>query len=144
MKALVPLDGSDYARSIVSTIRRLVELQPDIELHLLTVLDPKSIHGRADHSLGEPPAAGIGQVHVRLPMPRVVESHGEAMERSAWETRRWLDALGQAEFPQASVSTHVAWDGAAPEAINAYAEEIGADLIVMAAHGRSGISTGMS
>ncbi len=38
------------------------------------------------------------------------------------------------------LSTHVAWDGAAPEAINAYAEEIGADLIVMAAHGRSGIS----
>lgn len=140
MKALIPLDGSDYASRIVSTVRRLVELQPGIEVHLVTVLDPKSIHGRTEHALVEAPAAGVDRVHIRVPLPRVVESHGQAMQRAASETRNWLEALGKREFPAAAVTGHVAWDDHAPAAINALAEELEVDLIVMAAHGRSGIS----
>jgi len=140
MKALVPLDGSDYASRIATTVRRLIELQPGIEIHLATVLDPKSIHGRTEHSLAEAPAAGVGQVHVRTPLPRVVETHGEAMERAATESRSWLETLGHAQFPGAPVFAHVAWDDHAAEGINALADEIDADVIVMASHGRSGLS----
>jgi nucleotide-binding universal stress UspA family protein len=140
MKALIPLDGSDHASRITSTVRRLVALQPDIELHLVTVLDPKSIHGRTEHALVEAPAAGVGQVHVRTPLPRIVESHGEAMGRAATESKNWLEALGHREFADAAVTAHVAWHDHAAEGINALAEELDADLIVMAAHGRSGLS----
>lgn len=140
MKAIVPLDGSDYANRIASTVRRLINLQPGMELHLVTVLDQKAIHGRTDHVVVEPPGTGAGQVHVRLPLPRVVESHGEALERAALETRRCLEAFGQREFEGAVVTGHVAWSEHAPQAINQLADELDADLIVMAAHGRSGIS----
>lgn len=140
MKALVPLDGSDYASRIAATVRRLVDIQPDVEIHLVTVLDPKAVRGRAESVLAEAPAAGVGQFTVRTPLPRVVESHGEAMERAASESRNWLDNLGKREFPAAAVTAHVTWDDHAAEGINAFAEELGADLIVMAAHGRSGFS----
>ena len=58
MKALVPLDGSAHASRVLTTVRRLIELQPGIEIHLATILDPKATHGRQDHTLTEAPAAG--------------------------------------------------------------------------------------
>jgi nucleotide-binding universal stress UspA family protein len=140
MKAIVPLDGSPYASRVLSTVRRLIELQPDMEVHLATVLDPKVVHGRSGEALVEPPAAGVGQVHIRLPLPRLVESHGEAMERTALESRRWLGDVGHTELMGAAFVPHVVWDDHPARAINVLAETVGADVIVMAAHGRSGLS----
>ena len=140
MKALVPLDGSDYANRILSTVRRLVELQPGVELHLVTVLDPKHVHGRTDHALVEPPTTGFDRVVVRSPLPRLVESHGQAAERSVEESRRWLGAFAERELPGEHVEVHVAWNEHPAEGIIALAAEVEADLIVMAAHGRSGLS----
>jgi nucleotide-binding universal stress UspA family protein len=140
MKALVPLDGSSYATRILSTVRRLVALQPDIEIHLATIMDPKSTHGRQDHGLAEAPAVGVGSMHVTSPLPRLVESHGEAMDRHARETREWLTQLGHTELSGVPLEAHVVWTDHTAEGINLLAQEVGADVIVMASHGRSGLS----
>jgi len=124
----------------MSTVRRLLELMPALEVHLATVIDPKSVKGRTEHGIGEAPAAGLGQVHISTPLPRLVESHGEAMERISSESQNWLKDLGHKELPGTEAQLHAVWSEHAAEAINKLADEIGADVIVMATHGRSGIS----
>lgn len=140
MKALVPLDGSDNALRIFTTVRRLLDLQPAIEIHLAAIHDPHSAKGRTDHVLSEAPNAAIGKVNVTAPLPRLVESHGEAMERKGRESREQLAELARKEIPAAASVTHAVWSEHAAEAINELAAQIDADVIVMATHGRSGIS----
>ncbi len=140
MKALVPLDGSPNALRIFSTVRRLLALQPAFEVHLVSVLDPKDVHGRSESVVAEPPAAAMGRTTVTSPLPRVVESHGEALERRTIESREWLEGLGHTELPAATVIAHTAWSSNAAEAINGLANELDADVIVMATHGRTGLA----
>jgi nucleotide-binding universal stress UspA family protein len=140
MKALVPLDGSENSHRIFLTVRRLLAMQPAIEVHLVTVHDPHATRGRTDHAVSEAPAQVIGRMSVSAPMPRLVESHGEAMERRSIESRAELSDLARNEIPAASFVTHVAWSEHTAEAINELAEQIDADVIVMATHGRSGLS----
>ncbi|MEZ4492265.1 MAG: hypothetical protein R3C29_02980 [Dehalococcoidia bacterium] len=45
MKALLTLDGSQNSESILPTAQTALRADPDLELHMLTVLDPKSVHG---------------------------------------------------------------------------------------------------
>jgi nucleotide-binding universal stress UspA family protein len=140
MKAVVPLDGSDTALGIMPSVRRLIEMSPGIEIHLLRVMDPKDVRGRLEHVVGEPPAASVGKTTVQAPPPRLVESHGEAMARKGIELREGLEAVAAKEIPQAASVAHVKWSGNAAQAITELANELDADVIVMATHGRSGIS----
>lgn len=140
MKALVPLDRSENSQRIFSTVRSLLALQPAIEVHLLTVVDPKTVHGRTEHAVGEPPVAAYGKTTIITPLPRVVESHGEALEGDALEARSWLSGLALAEIPDAVHVAHVEWSAHPADAIAACAESIDAAVIVMAAHGRSGVA----
>jgi hypothetical protein len=58
MRALVPLDGSDTALAILPAVRRLAEMAPGIELHLVTVLDPQAVRGRMERPVTEPLGRG--------------------------------------------------------------------------------------
>jgi nucleotide-binding universal stress UspA family protein len=140
MKAIVPVDNSENALRIFTTVRQLLALQPEIEVHLLAVNDPKSVHGRQDHSVGEPPAASAGKTTVISPLPRLVESHGEALDRQATEARVWLHSLAEKELPGSLCFPHVVWSAHPAEAIVALGNELEADLTVMASHGRSGVA----
>ncbi|MCK6564741.1 MAG: universal stress protein, partial [Dehalococcoidia bacterium] len=142
MKALIPLDGSETARSVLPTVQRFLKVIPSAEIHLLTVLDPRSIHGAvAPAPEQQPPISpgGMGPA-IAAPPPRIVESHGEAMARVDTETREALEAIARDEFPGVPAVCSTAWSRQVPEAIRATAGAIGADLIVMATHGHSGIS----
>ena len=168
MKAVVPLDGSDTAMGIMPTVRRLIEMSPGIEIHMVRVVDPKDVRGRLEHVVAEPPAVsagkaggggppprgrggpalggaprggvGAGPGGGRAPPPRLVESHGEAMTRKGTELREGLELIASKEIPQAASVAHVKWSGNAAQAITELANELDADVIVMATHGRSGIS----
>ncbi len=142
MKALVPLDGSDLALTVLPNVRRLAELAPGLEVHLLTVLDPKSVHGRTDHAPGELTSTlpGSNMTSVLSPAPRVVESHGEALERVRVEASEALQVVASRELASITTSCDVTFDGNPAEAISRTAADMGADVIVMATHGRSGIS----
>lgn len=140
MKALVPIDGSETSLKISRTVHRLLDLQPEMEVHLAMVLDPKIVKGRTEHAITETPAAAIGKMSLKSPLPRLVESHGEAMERRTAETRGTLETMGHQEFPGSVTVAHTVWSEHPAEAINELAEKIDADVIVMATHGRSGFS----
>jgi nucleotide-binding universal stress UspA family protein len=122
------------------TVRRLIEMSPGIEVHLLRVMDPKDVRGRLEHVVAEPPAATAGKTTVSAPPPRLVESHGEAMARKSLELREQLEEIAAKEIPQAASVAHVKWSGNAAQAITELADELDADVIVMATHGRSGLS----
>lgn len=121
-------------------MRRLLALQPAIELNFVTVLDPRDVRGRAEHVVAEPPTAAVGRTHVTSPLPRLVESHGEALERRSTETREGLQELVRKEVPGAASVFHTVWSGNAAEAIIQLADQVEADVIVMATHGRSGLA----
>lgn len=139
MKAIVPLDGSQTALAILPTVRDLVALAPDVELMLVTVMDPRAVRGRLETPVMAPPGAGIATENVRAPAPRMVESHGEALERKATEGREKLEAIAATELPGVDAAARIVWSGSPADAICRLAEETSADLIVMGTHGRSGL-----
>ncbi|MBE7520609.1 MAG: universal stress protein [Thermoflexaceae bacterium] len=142
MKALIPIDGSETARSVLPTVQRFLRVIPRAEIHLLTVLDPRSIHGAvAPAPEQQPPISpgGVGPA-IAAPPPRIVESHGEAMARSDTEAREALEAIARDEFPGVPAVCAIEWSRQPAEAIRVTASAIDADVIVMATHGRSGIS----
>ena len=142
MKALVPLDGSALALSVLPNVRRLAELTPGLNVHLLTVIDPKSVHGRADHPAGELTSTIPGSkfASALAPAPRVVESHGEALERAHLDANEVLEAISHRELAGVATSFGVVFSSNTAEAIGESANELGVDLIIMATHGRSGLS----
>lgn len=140
MKALLTLDGSEESKSILPTARRLCELVPDIELHMLTVLDPHAIHGTQVKPAGDARGEAAGTLFVATPPPRIAESHGEAEARIHAETISALEAIADESFPGVAVSCDIAWSREPAEAIVGKADELDADVIVMATHGRSGLS----
>ncbi len=139
MKAIVPLDGSENSLRIFSTVRKLLDLQPAFEIHLLEVRDPRAVKGRQDHVMAEPPAVSFGKGSISAPLPRVVESHGEALDRDAGETRQRLTDLAAREIPAAAVTVHAVHAPNAADAIKTLADELDADVIVMATHGHTGL-----
>lgn len=142
MKALVPLDGSELALSVLPNVRRLAELTPGLEIHLLTVIDQKSVHGRAESPAGEIATTIPGSriASALAPVPRVVESHGEALERTHLDADEALRAITLRELSGLNTTAEVVFSSNAAEAITEQANKLGVDLIVMATHGRSGIS----
>lgn len=139
MKAIVPLDGSDNSLRIFTTVRKLLAMQPAFEIHLVEVHDPQKVKGQSDHVMSEPPAVAYGKASVSAPLPRVVESHGEALDRDALETRARLNEVAAREIPQAACVAHAVHSSSPADAIKSLADELDADVIVMATHGHTGL-----
>ncbi len=142
MKALVPLDGSELALSVLPNVRRLAELAPGLEVHLLTVVDRKSVSGRSDHVPGELATTipGSSLASVMAPPPRVVESHGEALERVHVEANEALQTVATHDLAGIAITLEVIFSAHPSAAIIESANALGVDLIIMATHGRSGLS----
>lgn len=140
MKALLTLDGSSTSETILPTAQRLCELIPDLELHVLTVIDPRNVHGTISEPIDDPKGASTGTLVVRTPSPKVVESHGEAEERMHRETLANMATIAQDTFPGRETQLDVVWSRDPAKAIVKRADELEADVIVMATHGRSGLS----
>jgi len=140
MRALVPLDGSDTALAILPAVRRLAEMAPGIELHLVTVLDPQAVRGRMERPVTEPLGAAAGTATIRIPAPRLIESHGEAIARKSTEWREKLEEIARRELPGTDTQVHVEWSHHTAKAIIELANELDVDVIAMATHGRSGLS----
>lgn len=140
MKALLTLDGSPTSESILPTAQRLLDLVPTLELHILRVLDPKDAQGTRARPIDNPQGRALGSITVPNPQPPLVESHGDAEARMSQETVSSLEALTRGWFAGCEPTFHVEWSREPARAICEYAERIKADVIVMATHGRSGLS----
>ena len=142
MKALVPLDGSELALTVLPNVRRLADLAPGLAVHLFTVVDRKSVSGQADRVAGELSTTipGSTLATVMAPAPRVVESYGEALERVHMEVNEALQMVATGELGGIATTLEVAFSPNPATAIIEKANALGVDLIIMATHGRSGLS----
>ena len=73
-------------------------------------------------------------------MPRAVETHGQALERARTERHEWLMRLAQEAMAGVAPKVHVVADDDTAMAIAKYGAEVGADLVAVGTHGRSGLS----
>jgi nucleotide-binding universal stress UspA family protein len=138
MKVLVPVNQDPLSLSILDTVGEMLRLVPGVQVHLATVIDPRSVHGLIAGE--EVTAGGAGTLVVRSPLPKVVESHGEALLRVEQERREELQEIAAARLPGLECTCHVKLSEHPAQAIVGLADEVGADLIAMATHGRSGVS----
>ena len=140
MKVLVSLDGSDVSESIVPTVKRLLEVGPNVELHLVTVMDPDEAKSQRMGEIGasSPTPGGFSGIS-RDPLPKMVERKGEAIERIEIEKGDWLRTLQEANFPGATAQYHVDWAEDPAEGIIDRANQLDVDVICMATHGRTGL-----
>src|SRR4051812_42269469 len=110
MKILMPLDGSDFSKSVFPVARRLLDVVDCVELHLLLVGDPKEAVGQYKQSVLSPLVVGdavTGSV-VLLPQPSVAESHGEVLDRQHLAATEWLENVATLELNH-TATVHFDW-----------------------------------
>lgn len=139
MKALVTTDGSPLSQQVFPAVLDVLGDHPRLEVALLKVLDPKSVHASLDWVHGEVITSPMGPMTIKSPYPRVVESHGQALTSARNEELAELKQLAVA-FGKLPVECHTVWSTEPADAIVQMARELGADVIVMATHGRGGLS----
>lgn len=114
-RALVPLDGSTLAEAVIPFLVAIAG-PLDMRVVLLRVLEPLP-------SMGEVPA-GVA---------------AEALERRARDTEEYLARLGADLRTRGIDVACEVRSGHVADAIATTAREIGADVIAMSTHGRSGL-----
>jgi len=117
-KVIVPLDGSELAEGVLPHVVELIRGR-DSQVYLLSVT---------------PTARGV--------TPPVVDSRprkGEERERVEQELGKYLRKVAQRLEPVAAEVELAVRFGRPADEVLAFAEGVGADLIAMTTHGRSGI-----
>ena len=124
-RILVPLDGSQVGEAALPSVKELIaKMAPTIKVEV-TLLQVVS-------SLTHYVVAG----EASAPVPYTEQE----MEQIKKKSEEYLEKAGKSlETKNVAVKSLVSVGNAA-EAINKTADEIGADLIAMSTHGRSGIS----
>lgn len=119
-RVLVPLDGSDLSEAVLDLAVGVCRTF-DAELHLLRVVSYP--------------------VEIASPyLPHTIQMNQKVVEDAKRSAEEYVEAIAArlgADGPQ--VSTHVIVDHQAGHTIADQATELGADLIVMATHGRGGM-----
>lgn len=119
-RILLPLDGSAFSESVREKAVRLARMY-DAELHLVRVI--------------------AYPIEIASPyLPHTVQMNQEVVDEAKAAAASYLEAICEAlRAEDVRAESHVVVDSQAGQAICAEAEEIGADLVVMATHGRGGL-----
>jgi nucleotide-binding universal stress UspA family protein len=127
-KILVPLDGSELAECVLPHLETIVRGCSVPDVIFLRVVEPfQKVSGWESNTLSS--IDGISKIDV---------NKVDAQNRD--NAKKYLEELiKRTKLDSASAKTEVL-TGAAPETITDYASKNGVDLIVIATHGRSGIS----
>ena len=143
-KVLIPIDGSEFSEGVFESVKKL--LSP--ERYSLTLLEVAPIPEELEEVLQGVPAAWATRVSYKTAsaeLRRVLEP-----DRSAYVERVWKDnekevlatmeaAIRNLEQAGFRVETSVRFGEAAQE-ISDFVEHEKIDIVVMATHGRSGLS----
>lgn len=119
-KIMVPLDGSHIAECVIPHIEAIAK-KSSAKVELVTVIEPLEIPTR-------------GQIAISDDEIKKIDSEGKK------EANKYLDQVS-ARLTKAGVkSDTVILSGRAADRLTRYAVNNDIDLIIMATHGRSGIS----
>jgi nucleotide-binding universal stress UspA family protein len=140
MRALIAVDGSEAAESVVAAIVPwLRSSQADADL--LTVRDASEVRETTrlvpDHDSTPQGAEGLfGRTTAPAP---TAEDRGQAMERTRREIELRLERLAKLYLADVPHSLHVVSSDDTAAAIVEHAKATQADLVVMGTHGRTGL-----
>lgn len=144
-KILVTVDRSKLSEAVLPELEKLLDGSP-AEVTLFTVGEPPRATRRRRGGPARPTPVGSGALGpftegVMEPAPpRYAETRDQAVERSEHELLDYLAGLSTFIQESGSKVDVVARLGEPAREIIAFAREGGFDLIVMATHGRSGLS----
>lgn len=143
MRVLVAYHGGEAGDRAVAAMAGWAR-SSQAEVHLVTVLDPDDVH---DTSRGDvvhmmtPAATTTGQLlHTAEPRPALAEDRSQAVAALLDRTRTQLDEVATRQLNGVAVTVHADIDEHVAEAVIALAQKIGAELIAVGTHGRTGIS----
>jgi nucleotide-binding universal stress UspA family protein len=143
-RLLVPLDGSKLSEAALPVVRQLIEGTEAAEVTLFSVGQrPKGTDRRRQGPSRPVPISGVtGPARGVLEAAPLVyaEDPGQAIERWEHELLEYLADLGRPLKDSGVRVTHSVHFGAPAEAIIEFARQGAFDAIVMATHGRSGLS----
>ena len=146
MKILIPLDGSIFAEEILAATNTLVS-HADSEIHLLKVLDPKAAHitwmeaPPPTMEIAGSPSIGRRSYSRMDPGHRVVvETLNQATDRLRNEALDYLHHIS-VDYFDSKAHTKVLIEDHVVEAISKYVASEKIDLIAIATHGRTGLSS---
>ncbi len=147
MRFLITLDGSSFSEAVLDPARRFIQAA-NAETHLMRVGEPPP------HVVSEPrltprdAVSDYGSVSGRPMMEEeeaslTIDAHQETystlFDQTEHELLEYLEDKG-AVFSSQPVTYNVVLSQEPALQIVDYAKEIGADLIMMATHGRSGLA----
>jgi nucleotide-binding universal stress UspA family protein len=113
---------------------------------LVTVRDPDDVHDTYFPSgyshVVTPQGTWGGQLlrNVSEPDRVVAEDRGQALERARVEVETYLSGVADRFFKGVDCGWRVEWSDNTPAGIASAAEAVGADLVAIGTHGRSGVS----
>lgn len=144
MKALIAIDDTSHAEQTLAAIGDWANTW-GVEVALLTLVKPGQAHDTVashdySHALTPSGMPSGHALHVAEPLPKFAETRGQALTRKETEAQERLLALAAEYLPLAPATAHSAMADALAPAIIDKAIEVGADLIVMGTHGRTGLS----
>jgi nucleotide-binding universal stress UspA family protein len=127
-KILVPLDGSELAECVLPHVETIIKGCSVPQVVFLRVVEPfQKVSGWESNTLSS--LDSISKIDINK-----VDSQNRAIAKKYLE-----DLVKRAKLDNADAKSEVL-TGSAPEAITDYASKNEVDLIVIATHGRSGIS----
>jgi nucleotide-binding universal stress UspA family protein len=129
-KILVPLDGSDLAECALDHAKEVAAGSRETEVVLITVLD-----------INLPPVPAWGQQkQVDIGLADQEKTHSKILRSTHEYLTQKSELLTKAGIPVKIEVLEEGGDQKAPDIILIYARDNDVDLIIMATHGRSGIS----
>lgn len=137
-RILVTLDRSELSAAVLPELQRLLEGSP-AEVTLFTVGEPPQATRRRRAGPSQATAVGSEGVLEAAP-PRYAETRDQAVERREHELLEYLAALPDPVRQTGSRVDMAVRLGEPQREIIDFVREGGFDLIVMATHGRSGLS----
>jgi nucleotide-binding universal stress UspA family protein len=135
-KILVPLDGSELAEKVLPHVQALAEKFGSEVILLRATLSPEELV----------PPTGMGMpmgdmtAYGTMVTPGTVENFEELMEVEETETKTYLDTVVDRLKASGLNATAEHVEGHAGDVIVDRAASLGAGLIIMATHGRSGLA----
>ena len=143
MRVVVAYDGGEAGERAIAAIASWVRTT-DADVYMFTILNPSDVHETSmPHGVHAftPAATATGTVlHVSEPIPALAEDRTHAFERARTEAEEQLRDVARRNFPGIALAVHAeVADHPAAEAIVAEARRLGADVIAIGTHSRTGL-----
>ncbi len=144
MKVLLAIEPGEAGERVAGVIGPWAR-GAQAEVHLLTVLSPKRIHGTdagdtARHELTPASTVTGALLHSEQPAPRSAETRQQAYARKRDETSDRLSDLGEKYLSGVIQGRHVEIDDEVARSVLRVADRLGIELIAMGTHSRTGLS----